>query len=218
VALLLGGGPELRLPVLGVGAERGVGGGFTGDEQPGDHRQAAVPVPLLRQGPLGPFDHFPGARRPGGVNLHRGPAQDVHRLVTHLPHLPVLDPDDDTPLGPRLPDVASLKTAGINDPRIAGHDLVAVRMPQGPVLVAPAAQSVGGAGGIDVMALPAGQAGMENPNVEHSGPGRGKFPGYVVGDDSFGESPAVEDHIQLRQGDALRFSMGKDVNVIGQLQ
>jgi hypothetical protein len=87
-------------------------------------------------------------RHKGGVQLAAGHA---HQLAT---------------LGAGLARVAPLQIAGVHHPWLVAHHLARVHMAQRPVVVAFAAQRVQRRGRVSVVPFGAGQAGVQQPDVD----------------------------------------------------
>ena len=96
------------------------------------------------------------------------------------------------PLATGFAGVTSLDTSGKYHGRIEGGDFELVNMPQRPVVIAPGLEILQCAGRIGFVAFAAGQAGVQQTDVEISGDGFRVAEGEVVHDGRGREALAVD--------------------------
>ena len=118
-------------------------------------------------------------------------------------------------LGAGFPGVAPLQIAGIHHPRLVTHHLAGVHMAQRPVVVALAAQRVQRSGRVGVVAFGAGQAGVQQADVEVARHRHRVARHQVFRHLPVGEAVAVDGHAQVVELHGLGRAAGKHLDIVG---
>ena len=102
-----------------------------------------------------------------------------------------------------LADVPPLGVAGEGHRRVGAGGAPGVDVPEGPVVVAADAEVLDRAGGVPLVALQAGQARVEQADVDPAGHGVGIAGDEVLGDGGPREALAVDRHAEVVEADRL---------------
>src|SRR5208283_4994758 len=127
------------------------------------------------------------------------------------------DVDEDRAFFPTFAYAASLKVAGVDDPRIARDDLEGVHMAERPVVV-PLCGEFGGRAGRVVLVARTAAGRMQNPDVEPAGDRFGVIERVVFGDLASRKAAAVERDAQFLEPVRLRSPGRKLEDLIGPSQ
>lgn len=154
--------------------------GLADQRQAGDDRQRIVGLQAFLKA-------LPEARQAIVKRFH---ARQIHGKMLPTDHIECLGGDLRGAVGlphnhhaalfAHLADMPALNTPGKNHRRIGRDDFRLVDMPQGPVVIAFVDQIVQGAGGVVLMPLSAGKAGVQQPDIEISWHRFGIIDGQVV--------------------------------------
>jgi len=105
-------------------------------------------------------------RRPSAIHFHARPAHDIQFNAFERGHFAIFHCDDDSALRPGLPDRAALHVAGEHHVGIVADDFELMDVAECPILIAARAEVIEAAGRVVFVALPAGECGVQHPDVE----------------------------------------------------
>ena len=161
-----GGGPEGLFPVFEVTGDLRMGLGCSRKGSANDERYRIVSVNLHFQGVHETVEasrHGPNALQIYG---QLRPADNIQGMVENFRRRSIGHRDNDTPFGAGFTGVTPLDTSGKYYGRIEAGDFELVNMPQRPVVIAPGLEILQCAGRIGFVTFAAGQAGVQQANVE----------------------------------------------------
>ena len=156
--------------------------GFSGKGNTDDDRHRGVPPGLFFKDVDETVEAGLLRWRPLQIDRQLDPADDIEGVVDDFRWRPFRHRDQEGALGTGFPGMPPLKAAGKDHWRVGGRDFKLVNMPQGPVVISPGLEIGQGAGGVGFMTVTAGQAGMQQADVEIAGYGFRVAEGQVVSD------------------------------------